>query len=118
MESGVITKLVHLSQQTSQPTSRLVADHNDKGYGLLNGEDGREVYFRHDAVESRYGFDDLRLGQQVNFTLEAATYLRATWVKPFGVAPAKVEEPSMRRDDVRRSKPTGAQKADMEFRTR
>lgn len=118
METGVITKLVHLSQQTSQPTSRLVSDHNDKGYGLLNGEDGREVYFRHDAVESRYGFDDLRAGQQVHFTLEAAAYLRATWVKPIAIPPVKVEESSVRPNEIRRSKPTGAQKADMEARTR
>jgi cold shock CspA family protein len=88
---GTIKKLVHLSQQTHLPSARLVSDHNDKGYGIIEGQDGREVYFRHDVVESRYGFDALRKGQEVHYALETATYLRATSVKPTAVLPAKVE---------------------------
>jgi cold shock CspA family protein len=91
MQTGTIKKLVHLSQQTSLPNARLVADHNDKGYGIIQSEDGREVYFRHDVVESRYGFDDLRRGQGVEYTLEATTYLRAVWVKPVASPAARLE---------------------------
>ena len=50
MPIGMINKLVHLSQQTYQPNSKLIAGHNDKGYGTIEDEGGREVYFLHDAV--------------------------------------------------------------------
>jgi cold shock CspA family protein len=90
MFTGTIKKLVHLSQGTHLPGARLVPDHNDKGYGIIEDQNGREVYFRHDVVESRYGFDDLRRGQQVQYTLETATYLRAASVRPVAALPAKV----------------------------
>jgi cold shock CspA family protein len=80
MPIGKINKLVHLSQQTYQPNSKLVPGHNDKGYGTLEGEEGREVYFLHDAVPGIHGFDDLRRGQTVEYSLEVGTYLRATVV--------------------------------------
>ena len=35
---GKINKLVHLSQQTYQPNSKLIPSHNDKGYGTLDDE--------------------------------------------------------------------------------
>jgi cold shock CspA family protein len=81
MPTGKLIKLVHLSQQRYQPSSRLVPDHNDKGYGIIEAEDGREVYFSHEAVEFRNGFDDLRRGQQLEYTLENAPYLRAASVR-------------------------------------
>jgi cold shock CspA family protein len=71
MSTGKIIKLVHLSQQTYQPTSRLIASHNDKGYGTIRDDGGRDVYFSHDAVPGRHGFDDLRRGQSVEFTLDS-----------------------------------------------
>ena len=70
MATGKIKKLVHLSQQTYLPNTRLVPDHNDKGYGLIQAEDGRDVYFPHEVVEGRRGFDDLRRGQVVEYTSE------------------------------------------------
>jgi cold shock CspA family protein len=70
MPTGKIIKLVHLSQQTYQPTSRLIASHNDKGYGTILGEDGRELYFSHDAVPTRRGFDDLHQGQSVEYSVD------------------------------------------------
>lgn len=85
MPTGKLVKLIHLSQQTYVPNTRLVPDHNDKGYGIIEGEDGREVYFSHEIVDSRHGFDDLRQGQQLEYALEKAPYLRATSVR---VAPA------------------------------
>jgi hypothetical protein len=44
-----------------------------------------EVYFSHEVVENRFGFDDLRKGQQLEYTLENAPYFRAASVR---VAPA------------------------------
>jgi cold shock CspA family protein len=80
MPLGKLKKLVHLSQQKTVDNTRLVPSHNDKGYGILVGIDGREVYFSHEAVRSRFGFDDLRIGQTVEYELEIATYLRASSV--------------------------------------
>lgn len=80
MPLGKLKKLVHLSQQKTVDNACLVPSHNDKGYGILVGIDGREVYFSHEVVRSRFGFDDLRVGQSVEFELEVATYLRASSV--------------------------------------
>ena len=82
MPIGKLTKLVHLSQQRYLPSARLVHDHNDKGYGFIEDADGREVYFAHDVVKNRFGFDDLRMGQLLDYTLENTPYLRASsvWV--------------------------------------
>ena len=55
MASGKIKKLVHLSQQTYLRNTRLVPDHNDKGYGLIEAEDGRDVYFPHDSKKDSLG---------------------------------------------------------------
>ncbi len=90
MPTGTIKRLVHLSQGTHLPNARLLPNHNDKGYGFIEGAEGRDVYFSHDVVDSRYGFDDLRRGQQVEYALEAATYLRAVSVRPMPTLPAKV----------------------------
>jgi len=89
MPIGTIKKLVHLSQGTHLPGARLVPDHNDKGYGIIEDQHGKEVHFRHDVVQSRYGFDDLLRGQQVEYVLENATYLRATSVTPVVAVPAE-----------------------------
>jgi cold shock CspA family protein len=89
---GKIHTLVHLSQQTYQPNSRLVPGHNDKGYGTIRVESGREVYFSHEAVPDRHGFDDLRRGQSVEYTLDresksSATLVKATTVPANGHTP-------------------------------
>ena len=94
MATGRIKKLVHLSQQTYLPNTRLVHDHNDKGYGLIESEDGRDVYFPHEVVESRHGFDDLRRGQVVEYTLEKAPYLRANFVRLVTIIPATIQRPA------------------------
>jgi hypothetical protein len=44
MPTGMIHKLVHLSQQTYQPHSKLISGHNDKGYGTIDDGKGHEVY--------------------------------------------------------------------------
>jgi cold shock CspA family protein len=84
MLTGTIKKLVHLSQQTHLRSSVLVSGHNEHGYGVIEDAEGRDVYFAHEAVTGGYGFDDLRPGQRVEYTLETAPYLRAAWV---GAAP-------------------------------
>ena len=69
-------------------------DHNDKGYGIVVDERGREVYFSHEVVENRFGFDDLRKGQQLEYTLENAPYLRAASVRVAPAVAAKLLRPA------------------------
>src|SRR3954467_6782951 len=90
MPIGKLIKLVHLSQQRSVLNIRLVPDHNDKGYGIIEDADGREVYFSHEVVENQYGFDDLRKGQQLEYSLESAPYLRAASVGMAAATAAKI----------------------------
>src|SRR5690348_2310827 len=94
MPIGKLIKLVHLSQQRSVLNTRLVPDHNDKGYGIIEDADGQEVYFSHEVVENRFGFDDLRKGQQLEYTLENAPYLRAASVKIAKAVPAMALKPA------------------------
>jgi len=94
MPTGTLKKLVHLSQQRYQPNTRLVPDHNDKGYGIIEDADGQEVYFSHEVVENRFGFDDLRKGQRLEYTLENAPYLRAASVKVAAGVPAVILRPA------------------------
>ena len=86
---GKITKLVHLSQQTHVPSTRLVAGRNDKGYGILEDEDGREVYFSHEIIAGLRGFDNLRRGQRLEYTLEEP-FLRAATASLVTAVPAHV----------------------------
>ena len=101
MPIGKINKLVHLSQQTYQPNSKLVPGHNDHGYGTIDDTNGREVYFSHDAVPGSRGFDDLRRGQTVEFKLETGPYLRANFVSETMEAQANTRVPTARRTGVR-----------------
>ena len=94
MPTGKLIKLVHLSQQRCVLNARLVPDHNDKGYGIIEDADGHDVYFSHEVVENRFGFDDLRKGQQLEYSLEAAPYLRASSVKVAKAAEAIVLRPA------------------------
>jgi cold shock CspA family protein len=87
MPSGRIKSLVHLSEQTHLPNTRLVPDHNDQGYGIIEDDAGRKVYFSPEVVEDPYDFEDLQRGQRLEYTLENAPYLRAASVR---VPPAPV----------------------------
>jgi cold shock CspA family protein len=98
MPVGTIVNLVHLSQQTYQPTSRLIPSHNDKGYGTIRSEGDREIYFAHDAVPGRHGFDDLRRGQSVEFTLEIGSQFIANSVNATTTA-ADGHNPTVRTAD-------------------
>jgi hypothetical protein len=52
------------------------------------------VYFSHEVVEYKNGFDNLRRGQQLEYTLENAPYLRAASVKVASVVPARALRPA------------------------
>jgi cold shock CspA family protein len=83
-----------LSQQTYLPNTRLVPDHNDMGYGLIEAEDGRDVYFPHEVVEGQRGFDNLSRGQVVDYTLENGRYLRTSLVRLATADPGNVHLPA------------------------
>jgi cold shock CspA family protein len=93
MPTGRIKTLVHLSQQTHIPSTRLVAGRNDKGYGIIEDDDGREVYFSHEIIEGLHGFDNLRQGQRLEFTLDEP-FLRAATAKRLMPAPEIVLRPA------------------------
>jgi cold shock CspA family protein len=94
MSTGKLIKLVHLAASTYAQYSRLIADRNEKGYGVIRDAEGRDIFFSHEVVVSRFGFDDLREGQQLDYTLESAPYLRANQVSaaqadaPLALSPA------------------------------
>ena len=88
MPIGKLKRLVHLSQQRHLPNTRLISDRNDKGYGFIDGIDGPDVYFSHDVVKNRFGFDDLRKGQLREYALENGPYVRAATVRLAPVNPA------------------------------
>ena len=94
MAIGKLIKLVHLSQARCVLNTRLVPDHNDKGYGIIEDAQGHEVYFSHEVVENRFGFDELRRGQQLEYTLENAPYLRAASVRMATQAAANLLRPA------------------------
>ena len=64
MPNGKITKIVHLSLQSSFSND---SSGQPKGYGFVQSEEGGEdLYFAAKAV-SGYSFDDLQVGQEVEF---------------------------------------------------
>ena len=64
MPDGKITKIVHLSLQSSFSND---SSGQPKGDGFLQASDGGEdLYFAAKAV-SGYSFDDLQVGQEVEF---------------------------------------------------
>jgi cold shock CspA family protein len=88
MLTGTLIKLVHLSHCVLN--TRLVPDHNDKGYGVIEDADGCQVYFSHEAVENQFGFDLLREGQRLDYIMENGPFLRAVSVRQNSV-PADVQ---------------------------
>jgi hypothetical protein len=46
------------------------------------------------VVENRFGFDDLRQGQQLEYTLENASYLRASSVRRAPATEATILRPA------------------------
>ena len=89
MPIGKLIKLVHLSTARFMPNTRLVPDRNDKGYGIIEDAEGHEVYFSHEVVENRFGFDNLRKGQQLEYSLEKAP-VPASCFRQSSPAPAAI----------------------------
>ena len=64
MPSGTITKIVHLTLQSSFSTE---SSPQSKGYGYLTPDvESEKIYFAAKAVKG-FSFDDLQVGQQVDF---------------------------------------------------
>ncbi len=76
MLTGKIIQLVNELQPPSLGGVRLVHESSDRSYGVLRDDIGREVFFSHQLVPGLHGFDDLRSGQVVEFTLDDP-FLRA-----------------------------------------
>jgi hypothetical protein len=79
MLTGRIIQLVRLPQSPVR-SGLPVSGHNDGSYGILRDEAGREVFFSHRLVEGLHGFDDLRRGEFVEFTLDDP-FLRAASIQ-------------------------------------
>jgi cold shock CspA family protein len=94
MPTGKLKFLIHLSQQRHLPNTRLVPDHNDKGYGIIEDALGRDVYFSQEVVANRFGFEDRHKGQQLECRPEEAPYLRAASVKVASAHSAQVLRPA------------------------
>lgn len=58
---------------------------SEKGFGFIEGPNGKDVFFHHSIVEQP-GFDELRQGQEVEFEVDAEGSKgkgpRAKYVKP------------------------------------
>jgi cold shock CspA family protein len=81
MFTGNVKQIVHLGESTDLPTADLAPCQNSAGYGYIVGQDGRMVFFDHDAVKGGR-FEELAVGQPVEYAVENAAYLRATSVRP------------------------------------
>ena len=70
MPSGTITKIVHLTLQSSFSTE---SSPQSKGYGYLTPDEGSEkLYFAAKAVKG-FSFDDLQVGQQVDYEEDSSS---------------------------------------------
>ena len=80
MQIGKIIKLVRSSEPAQRPSTRQGPGCKDPGYGILQDDDGSEVFFSQAIVAGLHGFDDLRRGQQLEYTLDDP-FLRAASVR-------------------------------------
>lgn len=85
MLTGEIIQLIHFAPPAPLFGARPGPEHHDGGYGVLRDNAGREVFFAPDVVAGPQGFDDLRRGQSVEFTLDDP-FLRAASISAVGIA--------------------------------
>jgi cold shock CspA family protein len=83
MPIGTIKKLVRVAP----PTASVEQAGND-GYGIIRGQDGRDVYFVSSAVRG-CRFDQLASGQDVRYTVEEGPLGRAATVLPMTLSPSE-----------------------------
>ena len=76
MRLGTIKKLVRVASCSSRE-----ADLGSEGYGIIHGQDGRDIYFVHTAVHG-CRFDELVSGQAVQYSVEEGPLGRAATVVP------------------------------------
>ena len=76
MLTGKIIQLVNISQASPLGDMPFVTEQDDRSYGVLRDDAGREVFFSHNLVAGLHGFGDLQRGQMVEFTLDDP-FLRA-----------------------------------------
>lgn len=87
MTIGTICKLVPLTSQSHLENAEVVPDHNDHGYGQIAVGDNQVVYFSHGAVEG-CRFEELWVGQQVEFEIDSRQREAAAWVRLVNADPA------------------------------
>ena len=42
----------------------------DRGFGFIKAEDGREIFFHRNSLQTRAGFEELQMGQAAEFEIE------------------------------------------------
>lgn len=72
-------------KRRAEPTTEVIRRlMREDGYGFLEGEDGREIYFHRNSIVE-HGFDNLQTGARVSFSEEEGEEgPQATHVKPLG----------------------------------
>lgn len=91
MPIGKITKLVHLSAQASRlQNTALVPTRNTVGYGLIETVDGEQLYF--DADGAHVAFEDLRVGQSVEYERDKQFAIASTVQPTNHVAAAAIPQ--------------------------
>jgi len=58
--------------ESTMPGGKIKKVVADKGFGFLEAEDGKDVFFHHSAVANQ-GFNNLSEGQRVEYTLDQAS---------------------------------------------
>ena len=78
IQPGKITRIVHVCFADNMTVSKTNLD-NCHGYAILQGADGREVFFVDSALQDA-NFTDLEIGCDVLYTLESGPLGRAARV--------------------------------------
>ena len=73
---GVIRKIIHVELKRSQAITTSAEDVRQQGYGVIRGEDGRDVFFV-DVALQELEFADLQTGQQVCYQVDDGPLLQA-----------------------------------------
>lgn len=65
------------------PTGTIKKVVNDRGFGFISAEDGRDYFFHRSGLDPALDFDRLVMGERVTFDVEASQKgPRATRVRP------------------------------------
>lgn len=65
------------------PTGTIKKVVNDRGFGFISAEDGKDYFFHRSGLDPVLDFDTLVMGERVNFEVEVSQKgPRATRVRP------------------------------------